>query len=164
MINKRSYLLLIIAFALALLCRPVPVSAHNPTSIALVYDSGTDTLTVTVAHAVPEGSLSSHYIYNVVIEKNSIEVASRDYVSGDNTVSGLMDTFTLSATEGDVLSATARCTQSGIRTDEITLSDTSTTTTPSNGNGPPISTTLIIAMIVLALGVVGIIIAILRRR
>ncbi|MFW9805450.1 MAG: hypothetical protein ACFFFK_01815 [Candidatus Thorarchaeota archaeon] len=165
MIRKRPYLFLIIVFALALLYRSVPVSAHNPTSVTLEYNSETETLTVIVAHAVPSGSLSSHYIYNIVIEKNSVEVISRDYASGDNTVTGTTDTFSVTATEGDVLSATARCTQSGIKTDQITISSaTDTDTTPTNNGGTPIDTTLLIAIVVVALGVVGILVALLRKR
>jgi hypothetical protein len=145
---------------LTLLYRPGPVSAHNPTSVTLEYNSGSGTLTVTVAHSVPIGSLPSHYIYTITVEKNSVEVVTRDYVSENNTVSGLTDTFTISATDGDVLSATARCTQSGLRTGQLTVG----ATTPPDGNGTPISFPLIIAIVVAVLAIVGILVALLRRR
>lgn len=152
-------------FALILICQPTKVSAHNPTSVTLEYDSGTEILTVVVNHGVPAGSLPSHYIYNVVVEKNSVQVVSRDYVSENNTVSGLTDTFSVSAVDGDVLKATARCTQAGIKSGEITLTTTTTTTDTGTTTPPPgAPTTLYIAIAVVAIGIVGVIVAILRRR
>ncbi|MFX0107650.1 MAG: hypothetical protein ACFE7R_05165 [Candidatus Hodarchaeota archaeon] len=164
----------VLFFSLVLLPQSMMASAHNPGGVSLEYDSGTDTLTVTVSHSVDDPN--THYIYRIVVEKNSIEVASRDYTSQDST-SGTSDAFTLAAIDGDVLEATAYCSISGQNSAQITVSiatttetttttpsDTITTTTTDDSGEIPLPMTAIIVIAILALGTIALIIALVLHR
>ncbi|MFX1485345.1 MAG: hypothetical protein ACFFCP_19400 [Promethearchaeota archaeon] len=162
---NRLFLVTIIVAALIVLNKPVIVSAHNPTSIDLEYDDNTDTLLVNVNHPVPIANLPSHYIYNVVVEKNSVQVVSKDYVSEDNTITGLEDSISVSAVNGDILTVTARCTQLGIKTVEVTLPITTTQPDATTSNGSSwLTASMLIAVAAISIGVVAIVFMFLRRR
>jgi hypothetical protein len=167
--RKRSLFLSMLFFSLLLL-QVAPVNAHAPASIDLDYDFGTQVLTVQVSHSVPDPN--SHYIIQIVVEKNSVEFTTRDFTSQPST-SGITEMFDVSAVDGDVLRVTASCNFVGDLVDSITVSDpaatttdttTEPTTTPTNGDGFPISMPLLIAVVVVALGVVLVVVILLKRR
>jgi hypothetical protein len=168
---KRRITLIICAFlAITILVQGTPVSAHTPGSPNLSYDFPSQVLTIAVSHNVAD--VNTHYIVTVIIEKNSVEVLRRDYTSQNSTTS-FSATYNLPATHGDVLSVTAICFISGQSTNEITVSDPAATTTdtttepsttPTNGNGFPIEMPMIIAIVVVALGVVLLVVVLLKRR
>jgi hypothetical protein len=162
---KREKLLFLMSFlAILILIQASPVAAHPPSSMNLSYDFASQVLTVDVSHSVSD--VNSHYIYEVVVEKNSVDVLTRDYTT-QNSTSGMSATYNIAADHGDVLSVTAKCSQSGQMTDEVTVVDpenTDTSPTPTNGDGPWMDTTLLIAVAVVVIGVVAVVFALIRRR
>ncbi|MFW9809935.1 MAG: hypothetical protein ACFFE6_11225 [Candidatus Thorarchaeota archaeon] len=161
MVSKKTPILSVIFLSLLLL-QVAPVTAHTPGPMTLDYDFGTQLLSVQVTHSVSD--VNTHYIYQVVVEKNSVVVLTRDYTT-QNTTSGMSATYSISAVHGDVLSITAKCIISGQYTDDVTVVDPSvTTTTPTNGGTTPLDLTLIIALVVVVIGVIAVIFAVFRRR
>ena len=106
---------LVAFFALAL----VPVSAHPPTNMTLVYELSSHTLSVTVFHSV--GDQNTHYIEYVTINKNGAFETDRNYTS-QASVSAYLDVFNIDAVQGDVLQVTAYCNQGGQITDQVPVS------------------------------------------
>lgn len=148
--------------AIMILVQGTPVNAHTPGPMNLSYDFTSQELTVTVTHDVAD--VNTHYIIQVIVEKNSVEYLTRDYTS-QNTTSGMSAIYSVTAVHGDVLSVRAICSVSGQVTGQTTVVDPANTdTTPTNGGGTPMDLTLIIAVAVVAIGVVLLIFALLRRR
>lgn len=148
---------------------PKQVQAHTPSDMTLEYDADTDELSVSVSHSVSD--VDSHYIEEIIIYKNDVEVGSRSYTAQDST-SGMSDTFTVQAVDGDVLKATASCSISGSVTREITVSTettttettpttTETTTTPTTQEPFPIT---LIAVGIGAIAIVVILVILIGRR
>ncbi|MFX1607108.1 MAG: hypothetical protein ACFFDD_14535 [Promethearchaeota archaeon] len=158
MMNRRG-LFVLGTFMALLVIQAVPVSAHTPGPMTLDYNFGTQVLSVQVTHSVTD--VNTHYIYQVVVEKNSVVVLTRDYTT-QNTTSGLSATYSIAGAHGDVLRVTAKCIISGQASDQITVVDP--TATPINGGGTWLDMTLIIAVAVVAIGVIGIVFAFVRRR
>jgi hypothetical protein len=158
--DKRMIVLGMVLITLMISFPASRVSAHPPANVSLDYNFSTQVLTVSVSHSV--SNVNTHYIEQIVIEKNSVQVDSRDYTSQDSTAS-MSDTFNINATHGDILKATAICSISGSGFDEITVIDpaSSTTTTSTTQDFPM---TLVIGLGVVILGVVSVIILIIKRR
>ena len=162
MMMRRKTVIIFSSLVIMILIQGTPVNAHSPNSMDLSYDYVSQDLTVEVSHSVSD--VNSHYIYQVVIEKNSVEVLTRDY-STQNSTSGMSATYSIAAAHGDVLRVTAKCSQSGQITDETTVVDPeNTNTTPTNGDGPWMDTTLLIAVAIVVIGVLAVVFAFLRRR
>ncbi len=155
-------LLLFSFLAIMILIQGAPVNAHTPGTMTLSYDYASQVLTVGVSHSVTD--VNTHYIYQVVVEKNSVEVLTRDYTT-QNTTSGMSATYAITATHDDVLRVTAKCIISGQVTNQVTVVDPENTdTTPTNGGGTPIDTALLIGIAIVAIGVVAAIFALMKRR
>ena len=166
MMNKKKLSFLSILFLSVLFLQAAPVNAHTPASIILDYDFGTQVLTVQVSHSVTDPN--SHFIIQIVVEKNSVEFITRDFTSQPST-SGITETFDVPAVEGDVLRVTASCNFVGDAVDSFTVSESSTTTTTTDTTTPPpnggtIDMTLIIAVAVVAIGIIAVVFALIRRR
>ena len=156
-------------FILMLTSQISVAEAHSPGPITLEYDSETDILTVTVTHSTAD--VNSHYIYEIVIEKNSVQVDIVTYTS-QSSASQVVETFTIAAVDGDVLEATAKCSVSGQDSEQITvtISDTTTdettstssTTTTSGLTDPTVMPLLIITAIVV-IAIIFVIVIIKRR-
>ena len=134
MMNTKKLSYLSILFLSLLFLQASPVNAHAPSSVTLDYDFGTQVLTVEVDHGV--GDVNTHYIIQIVVEKNSVEFTTRDYTVQDTT-SGMSDTFDVPAVDGDVLRVIATCNAIGEHVNTIAVSDpsitiTTTTTGPYN--------------------------------
>lgn len=138
-----------------------PVNANNPSSIDLDYNFGTQVLTVDITHFVTD--VVGHRIDTIVIEKNSVEVVTRSYTVQDSTT-GMSDTFDISAVHGDVLFVDANCSQIGQITGSVTVVDPAVTPTTTPNGGTPMDMTLIIAVAVVAIGVIAVVFALMRRR
>lgn len=150
------FLLIVIAY------QPVNVQAHPPGPITLAYDIDTEILTVTVTHVTAD--VNTHYVYEIVIEKNSVVFTTGSYTS-QSSASGMSDTFDVPAVNGDVLKVTAKCSVSGEGLQQITVSDTTSTTTTTTGTADPwFPTTVMIFVAVIALGVIVVVVQLLRRR
>ena len=161
---KKKYMVLIVSVLAILILIPVTrVSAHNPEAMDLSYDFSDQELSVQVTHTVSD--VNTHYIYQVVVEKNSVVVLTRDYTT-QNTTSGMSATYSIGAVHGDMLSVTAKCIQSGQITRQITVIDPEVTTTPTtpNGGGFYLDMMVMIAVLIVAIVVVSIAFAFLRRR
>jgi hypothetical protein len=114
------------------------VDAHGPSTVHLDYDFGTQVLTVDVSHNV--GDPNSHYINQIVVEKNSAHFMTKDYTS-QPSISNIVDTFNVPAVDGDVLTVTAYCNSIGSFTESITISDPSSTTTTTTTTETTTTTT-----------------------
>jgi hypothetical protein len=161
---RRSEAISIVSVLAIMILVPVnQVNAHAPTSMSLSYDYSDQELSVQVTHTVSD--VNTHYIYQVVIEKNSVVVLTRDYTT-QNTTSGMSATYSIAAIHGDALSVTAKCIQSGQITQQITVIDPEVTTTPTtpNGGGFYLDLTVMIAVLIVAIGVVWTGFVFLRRR
>ncbi|MFW9944604.1 MAG: hypothetical protein ACFFB7_06360 [Candidatus Sifarchaeia archaeon] len=148
---------------------PVPVAAHAPSNMTLLYDWNSQELTVTISHSV--ANPSTHYIKNITVFKNDVKFASSLYSSQESS-STASDTFVIPAVDGDVLKVWVECVLGGTRESTTTLSEptgTGTTTTTTNGGTTGgeldlVTTTVLIAGVVIALGVVMVVVGITRRR
>lgn len=162
MMMKRIALLAISILAVMILIQGTPVYAHSPGPMTLSYDFTNQELTIVVTHSVPD--VNSHYIIQVNIDKNSVDYLTRDYTS-QNTTSQMSAIYSISAVHGDVLSVQAICSVSGSVSGQTTVIDPANTdTTPTNGGGTPMDTTLLIGVAIIAIGVVAVIFALLKRR
>jgi uncharacterized membrane protein len=139
-----------------ILVQGIPINAHSPSPNSISYSYVNQELSVTFNHAVTD--VNTHYIYQVVVEVNSVEVLTRDYTS-QNSTSEFSALYSLVAVEGDFIEVTAKCSISGQFTQELDL----TPYTPP-GNGTPIDTALLIAVAIGAIGIVAVVFALLRRR
>ena len=95
------------------------VAANPPQSVTVEYDAVAGQLNVTIAHASLD--TSTHYIAQVVIEKNSVVNITRDYTS-QPTNDVFTYTYDISAVDGDVLKATAKCSLFGEGSASLTVS------------------------------------------
>lgn len=158
--SRRLTLIFSVLFAIMILFQGTPVTAHSPNSMNLTYDFASQVLTVDVSHSVSD--VNTHYIYQVVVEKNSVEVLTRDYTT-QNSTSGMSATYNIAADHGDVLSVTAKCIQSGQITRQITVVDP-TNTNPTSDGGDWMDMMVLIAAAIVAIGVLAVVFVFLRRR
>lgn len=136
---RTRYLLfgLMIAVSMLLVAMPQPASAHAPQSVSVSYNFSTQQLTVTISHSV--SNANTHYIQKVSLYRNSNLAATYNYTS-QPTTNTFSYTYSISASDGDSLSAKAECNLGGSRTGSTTASapDTSPPTvmivSPSNGS------------------------------
>jgi len=167
MTKTKTYVLLGLILLITVAYQPANVAAHPPGPITLAYDIDTEILTVTVTHVTAD--VNTHYVYQIVIEKNSVVFTTGNYTS-QSSASGMSDTFNVPAVDGDILKATAKCSVSGEGTQQMTVSNatsttTSTTTTTTTATTDPwFPTTVMIFVAVIALGVIVAVVQLLRRR
>jgi len=109
-----AFLLAFIAIATI----PGPVSAHPPSTVDLIYDLDTGVLTVTITHNTPTPGI--HYIENVEISRNGLVQISQDYTS-QPSVSTFSYEYEITAVDGDVLTAVARCNIAGENEGSVTV-------------------------------------------
>lgn len=153
---RKSLLLLGILCTIALFSFFItPVSAHAPSNMSLSYDYDNQILTVTVFHSVADPN--SHYIEEIIINKNSVFAMNRTYTSQAST-SSMADTFNVNADDSDILQVTAICSISGQITRQITVSSGGLQTQPPP-TIPGFPLTAIAVGFLIALGL-----ALIRRR
>jgi desulfoferrodoxin (superoxide reductase-like protein) len=114
----RSYVITIIVVIFALLAVCPMAYAHAPKEVSLVYNTGTQTLEVTIEHNSP--SPTWHYIKKIEIKKNNASVLMNDYSSQPDK-SKFVYSYPLQAAKGDMLEATATCNIYGSKTVKITV-------------------------------------------
>lgn len=85
---------------------PCRVWADPPQNVALSYDPGTRTLTVSVTHKSTFTGL--HYVKQIEIKKNNQTVSKNDYTAQPGKTT-FTYTYSVPATENDVLEAVAVC-------------------------------------------------------
>jgi len=131
--------------------------AHSPSDMRLDYDQGPGTLLVSVTHQVDDSS--THYVREMVIQKNGVTVDTVTYASQPSR-----ETFTysypLTLEPGDVARVTARCNIGGSITREYTrpaAQGQPATVIPTTPSAAPslwvVHAALLLAAILLLLGV-----------
>ena len=165
--RRKGLVLLTLMIALVYTLQISIVDAHTPGPMTLEYDADSDILTVTVIHVTAD--VNSHYIYEIVIEKNSVQVDVQTYTDQSDS-SQVVETFTIAAIDGDVLAAIAKCSVSGQVTNQITVMDSTTTatttstTTTSTNTLDYAMTALFSATAIVAIVIVLVIVIIIKRR
>ena len=134
MTRMKILILCALVFLVATAYRPLHAEGHAPGPVTLEYDTETQVLTVSAAHNVPVEDLNSHFVIQIVIEKNAVHYATRDYTNQTNT-SGRMDTFNVSAAAGDILRATAKCSITGQGSGQLTVPGATTTASTTTTDG-----------------------------
>jgi len=120
---KRTKVILSLVFGALLLvlmifCFSPNISyADAPQDVKLVYDSGSQTLAVTITH---KSSFGFHHIKKVEIKKNSSVISSNNYDSQPKEVP-FTYTYKIEAAKGDKLEVTATCSMSGSKTATTTV-------------------------------------------
>ena len=107
------------ALAAVLLLLAILAVAHSPSRVLLAYDDLNQTLNVTITHT--SSNIDSHYVREVVVQKNGDEVLKREYTN-QTTTTTFSYHYPINATSGDLLKAVAYCSISGSRSAEIRLS------------------------------------------
>jgi hypothetical protein len=110
----------VLLLSLTIFCFAPRISyADAPQDVKLVYDSSTQTLTVTITHK----SLfpGFHHIKTVEIKKNSSVVSTTKYDTQPKEVP-FSYTYKVDAAPGDKLEVTATCSLSGSKTATLTVS------------------------------------------
>ncbi len=157
MTRMRALVLCALVFLVTTAYQPMHAEGHAPGPVTLEYDTETEVLTVTVTHVTE--NVNTHYVYQIVIEKNSIQYTTRSYTN-QSSASGVSDTFNISASAGDILRATAKCSVSGQGSGQLTVPGATTTTATTSDDTLP--TPILVALI--SLGIVAAIVFVMKRR
>jgi hypothetical protein len=115
--SKCSVGLLLVFMVLCLY--PQASYADAPKDVKLEYDSGTQTLSVTITH--PSFFPGFHHIKTVEIKKNSTVSSTTNYDRQPGE-SPFTYNYKVAAAEGDKLEVTVTCSLSGSKTAIITVS------------------------------------------
>jgi hypothetical protein len=108
--KKKIYYLISVSLILFLAITGVNVRAHPPQGMTLDYDSNTNTLEVSITHAVPDNT--THYIFSVVVSVNGSVVHSPNYSSQPDVGFFILE-FSVTTNNGSVISVTASCSEGG---------------------------------------------------
>ncbi len=154
-IRQRKTLFVSVFLALTIFLQGTPVSAHEPFIHHIGYTYASHELTLDITHEVD--NVTTHYIHQIVIEKNSEVVITRDYTN-QNSTSGVSAVFIVEAGIGDILKATAKCVISGEDSMELNLGHVYT-----GDRTPPDSVVFIISAIVIV-GILAVVIVFVRQR
>ena len=106
-------------FVLMVFCLYPQVSyADAPQDVKLEYDSGAQTLAVTITHKASFPGM--HHIKSVEIKKNAVVISTTNYDT-QPAESPFTYTYKVAAAEGDKLEVNATCNLSGSKTVAITV-------------------------------------------
>lgn len=106
-------------FVLMIFCFYPQVSyADAPQDVKIEYDSGAQTLAVTITHKSSFPGI--HHIKTVEIKNNSATISTTNYDTQPGK-SPFTYTYKVAAAEGDKLEVTATCNMSGSKTETITV-------------------------------------------
>jgi hypothetical protein len=155
MMKKRMTIAIFSVLLVTILAQGTAITAHSPLPNSISYNYVDQELSVTFNHAVSD--VNSHYIYQVVVEVNSVEVLTRDYTS-QNTTSEFSAVYSIVAVEGDYIEVTAKCVVSGQYTQVLDLSPL------DPGNGTPMFSIPLIGIVVVGVLVVAVIVVVVLRR
>jgi len=109
-----AFLVVLVIFCLY----PQMSYADAPQDLKIEYDSGAQTLTVTIAHK--SSFPGFHHIKTVEIKKNSAVLSTTEYDT-QPAESPFTYTYKVAAAQGDKLEVTATCNLSGSKTATITV-------------------------------------------
>ena len=105
---------------LAVLLFPLSTFAHGPSKVALSYDTGGQTLAVTIKHNV--SNPGSHFIDRVIVSKNGEEVLTQTYTSQPDVLP-FTYTYEVPAAAGDTFAVKAECNKFGSRKAKLTVAE-----------------------------------------
>jgi len=108
----------IVLFLMAFIAIPYTVCANAPSGMTVAYNLETQDLRVTITH--PVNDQTTHYIYEVKIEKNGVLYNTSLYNSQPDQNS-FTYTYQVNATTGDIIDVTASCIQGGSKTIQHTI-------------------------------------------
>ena len=109
-----AFLVVLVIFCLY----PQMSYADAPQDLKIEYDSGAQTLAVTIAHK--SSFPGFHHIKTVEIKKNSAVLSTTEYDT-QPAESPFTYTYKVAAAQGDKLEVTATCNLSGSKTATITV-------------------------------------------
>jgi len=89
----------------------MPVFAHPPKGIELVFESNTKVLRVNISHFVDDPA--KHYIEKVVVELNGEEIITQTFKMQTDKQTQEIMYVVVGAQEGDKIAVTAYCNISG---------------------------------------------------
>jgi hypothetical protein len=120
----------LVVFLIGISTTIISAKGNFPSSIGIVYNSGTKQVDVTITHN--NGGTPGHYIEEVTIRVNGSIVNTSLYVS-QPSVTFTYNYGNITANPGATIQATVVCTFSGPSSNSIVIPGG----TPSNGNGQP---------------------------
>lgn len=97
----------------------INVTAHSPFSMNINYNFESEELNVSINHVVSDPT--THYIYNITIEKNNEFYKSFDYTSQPSSSSFSYTFSSIVGELGDMFSVIARCNQGGQISKSLTV-------------------------------------------
>jgi hypothetical protein len=97
---------------------PYTVCANAPSGMTVSYNLETQDLRVTITH--PVSDQTTHYIYQVKIEKNGVLYNTFLYDSQPD-LNSFTYTYQVNATTADIIDVTASCIQGGSKTIQHTI-------------------------------------------
>ncbi|MFA5321501.1 MAG: hypothetical protein WC373_02415 [Smithella sp.] len=110
----------VLLLVLTIFCFSPQISyADAPKDVKVEYDSGTQTLAVTITHK--SSFPGFHHIKTVEIKKNSAVISTTNYDTQPKEVP-FTYTYKVEAAKGDKLEVTATCNLSGSKTATTTVS------------------------------------------
>lgn len=154
-VKQGRAVLVYVFIAFTIFLQGTPVSAHAPFIHHIGYTYASHELTLDITHEVD--NVTTHYIHQIVIEKNSEVVITRDYTS-QNTTSGMTAVFIVEAGIGDILKATAKCVISGEDSEELNLGNVFT------GDRTPPDTVVFIISAIVVVGILAVVFVFVKRR
>jgi len=108
----------IFLFLMAFIAIPYTVCANAPSGMTVSFNLETQDLRVTITH--PVNDQTTHYIYEVKIEKNGVLYNTSRYDSQPD-LNSFTYTYQVNATTGDIIDVTASCIQGGLKTIQHTV-------------------------------------------
>jgi len=108
----------IILFLMASIAIPYTVCANAPSGMTVSFNLETQDLRVTITH--PVNDQTTHYIYEVKIEKNGVLYNTSLY-DNQPDLNSFSYTYLVNATTGDIIDVTASCIQGGSKTIQHTV-------------------------------------------
>jgi len=96
---------------LAILMMTVTLMAHAPKKIILSFDRTSSTLTADIFHKVK--NIDKHYISNITIYVNDVEVNTTSIEKQENKLSEIFEYQLKNVKEGDVIQLVAKCNKFG---------------------------------------------------
>lgn len=108
--KKNPYYFLSVFFIVFLTIASVNARAHPPSDMSLEYNSGTNTLKVSITHGVSDNS--SHYIISVIVRVNGSIDQTQTYTSQPDIIFFTYE-YTVNTNDGSTIQVTATCSQGG---------------------------------------------------
>jgi desulfoferrodoxin (superoxide reductase-like protein) len=104
-------------FVLLLLATSLPVSAHEPEAMTIIYNDRLDVLTVSISHDVKDRT--THYVDRIEVYIGATQVIERTFT--EQPRDNYNERFTLKAVEDDELRVVAYCKLEGQIEREMTI-------------------------------------------